>query len=66
MHILLLFGIIPFLLLLAGLVILGVMVVVATIVEFPLITLAAVSLGWLVRQVLPSLSKKQDVLCQPM
>jgi len=66
MYILLLFGVIPFLLLLAGLGLLGVMVIVATIVEFPLIALVTVSLGLLVRQALPSLSKKQDALCQPM
>lgn len=66
MHILLLFAIVPFLLLLAGLVLLGLMLAAAAVVEFPWVVLAAAGLGLWVRHSLPSLGKKQDVLCQSM
>ncbi len=67
MHILLLIGIIPFVLLFLAMGFFGLMLVASAVAEFPLTVLLLTALGLgLARKVLPNLSKKQHTLCEQM
>ncbi|BBA37437.1 cysteine/glutathione ABC transporter membrane/ATP-binding protein [Methylocaldum marinum] len=68
MHILLLLGIVPFVLLFAAISFFVLMLVASAVVEFPLIVLPLI-LGvglWKARKMLPNSSKKQNTLCEQM
>lgn len=67
MHILLLIGIVPFVLLFVAVSFFVLMAVAAAVVEFPLIVLLLIAVGFgLTRKALPNLSKKQNTLCEQM
>lgn len=69
MHILLLLGIIPFVLLFLAIGFFVLMTMVSAIVEFPVIVLllmVLIGLGLVARKVLPNLNKKQHTLCEQM
>ncbi|MGX2031548.1 hypothetical protein [Methylocaldum gracile] len=67
MHILLLLGIVPFVLLFVAVSFFVLMAVAAAVVEFPLIVLLLIAVGLgLSRKVLPNLSKKPNTLCEQM
>lgn len=69
MHVLLLIGIIPFVLLFLAMGFFALMLVVSAIVEFPvtvLLLITLIALGLVGRKVLPNLNKKQHALCEQM